>query len=221
MGILWSSAAFALLMAQTLSATTGGALPRVIKPDVYPEECIRKTDRIETIVVEFDTTAMGEPLKPVIITSTNACLNEAALASLAQSRFLGAGINAGLNPRRHLRASIIFDRIYSPSAPERKLRRSVRHRLNRVLKNLAKGDNPSEALVRLDEIQQKFGDDFSLAEFAAHRMLCAAARSELGDINGALADLYAVEETGLTDVTSSMTGANLSEIRDELKKAKK
>jgi len=222
MGIASASAAIMLLTAQGLAPANGGMPPRVIEPETYPEDCVQKAERIEAVVIEFDTTAIGEPINALILSSTNSCLDSAALEMIAHMRFLRTGgADAGLNPRKDLRATIKFDRIKSPSAPERQFRNSVQRRLEHVLKDLGNGKDPGEALARLEKIEAKYGDDFSLAELAAHRILRAAARSDLGDVKGALEDFNAAEETTLTDVTFAMTGSSISELRDALKNAEK
>jgi len=218
MGILLGLAASLQLTAQALAGSAAEP-PRKIEPEDYPEKCARKAERVETVTIAFDTSAMGEPINPVIIESTNSCFNEAALARIKQGRFLQTSGGVGLNPRKNLRASLVYDRINAASGPERKFRRSVRRHLDRVRKSLAKDEDPGEALARLEKTKEKYGDDFSLVELAAYRILCAAAHFELGDLDAAREDLRIAEKTGVADMPPGLEGATIAELRAMIEEA--
>ncbi|MEO1241707.1 MAG: hypothetical protein AAFX54_07335 [Pseudomonadota bacterium] len=95
--------------------------------------------------------------------------------------------------------------------PETQVRRRVSYGLERV-ENLIKQGQLEKAQERLNNLEAKFGDTFSLAELSSFLRQQAALKIELKDYPGALEDLYVIQAAGVTARYSVVVGNMIIEL---------
>ena len=190
-------AAAALAGAVSVKVEKMPALPSEPLTIEYPGKCIERAEALETVSIHFDIAVDGTTENVSALTSTNQCLNEAALRAVEDWTFWLLAKPGVTTDRKGVQVVLSFDRVNAPGSPDRRIRRGVGRRLAGVEKHLSRNKPPQKALARLDKIEARFGDRFSLAETTAFRVLRGEARIETADYDGALDDLRVALEAGL------------------------
>lgn len=175
------------------------ARPRVRMPPQYPERCMRTASKFEVVSIQFDVNTEGETENVQVIESTNACLNRAAIGSVAQWRYSPKLIDGKPVRRTGIITQVRFQ--LSDDDDERfDARRHVLQRIQNVHRRNRRGEDPTELLNQLVEIESKYGDKFTQIELANFHFVRAAVRLEMEDYEGALSDLYVVRRVGMVNV---------------------
>ena len=171
------------------------ARPRLRVPPRYPDKCqgrgsstrIKSADKEEIVLVEFDITPDGRTDNIKVIDSTNSCFDASARESVEQWRYDPKIVDGEPAFRRGVQAQIKYVLGTGAADPEDRMRRIVVRKLNKANKYIQ--TDPERALAELEEIESKYGDDFTAAESAAFHQVRGYARIKIGDYRSALDDL--------------------------------
>jgi hypothetical protein len=82
-------------------------------------------------------------------------------------------------------------------------------RAQRLLRNK---ENPEKVLSDLAELEDRYGDSFSLVELSAFHQVRAAARIEAKDYRGALDDLRIVQRLGMAGEATEAVGKTIAQL---------
>lgn len=199
---------FAFVLEKETQASTFDARPVKRVPPYYPENCMQRADDLETVVVSFTVTEEGETTDIEVLDSTNRCLNNAAKRSVRKWLYAPKMVEGEPVRRTDVQTVITFELSDGGDYAAWRVRSSFRRQLSRARREADKKDDPEKALLLLQEIEAKYGADFSQAESAEFYFARAAIRIQQEDYRGALDDLRIVRASG---VASSETAEKIIE----------
>ena len=84
--------------------------------------------------------------------------------------------------------------------------------ITRIQKLIVEDNKPEEALERLTKLYDDLGEDFTQAQLVAFHQMRGAARIQVGDYKGALADFRIVEGNGLPPDSADAIVATIREL---------
>ncbi|MEX0916109.1 MAG: energy transducer TonB, partial [Wenzhouxiangellaceae bacterium] len=84
------------------------AQPLVRIPPQYPQRCMARADKRESVLVEFDVTPEGTVVNPRVLDSTNSCLENAATRAVERWRYNPKIVDNVAAPRVGVRTTIEF-----------------------------------------------------------------------------------------------------------------
>ena len=90
-------------------AITAARLIRSIGP-VYPRRCERSAEALESVSLVFDVNANGRTTNPRVVSSTNSCFEDAAVAAIAKWRFDPRTVGGAPRPQTGVQATLNFRR---------------------------------------------------------------------------------------------------------------
>ena len=186
---------FVFVLEEETQALTFDARPLKRVPPVYPEICMRRADNLETVIVSFTVTEEGETADIEIVDSTNRCLNSSAVRSVKKWLYAPKVLDGEVVRRPDVQTVITFQ-LGEGNPAARRIRGPFRRELSRIRRDLSKDGDPEQALVRLQEIEAKYGADFSQAETVEFYYMRGVTRIGLKDYRGALDDFRTVRRSG-------------------------
>ncbi|MCB2112891.1 MAG: TonB family protein [Parvularculaceae bacterium] len=172
------------------------ARPITRYPPRYPERCMDDARNKETVYVEFDVTEEGDTENITIFDSTNSCLNSSALIAVKKWKYRPKLEDGKPVKRRGVQTQITYELASRFDPPPNRL--VVGRKMNSIAARIRRGDDPHSILAELDEIELKYGDDFSRTELRAFHQLRGSARLSAKDYRGALDDFRAAQRLGVS-----------------------
>ncbi len=85
------------------------AQPLVRIPPQYPQRCMDRARKRETVVLEFNVTPEGTVVNPQVVDSTNSCLDRAAMRAVERWRYNPKIVDNVAQPRFGVRTAIDFE----------------------------------------------------------------------------------------------------------------
>lgn len=157
-------------------------------PPRYPEKCMVRAAAREYVLVEYDVMPEGSTSGARIVKSTNACLEKAALDSVAQWQYEPKTVAGQAVSRAGVQTMIVFELSGASPRPEDQARPLVWRRLISIQNDIRKKRSPEIILADLAELEAKHGAGFTKGELGAFHQLRATARLMAKDYAGALDD---------------------------------
>jgi TonB family protein len=205
-------ASFTFVFKEPTQAEDFDARPLLRVPPRYPDQCEGRVSASEYVVVEFDVSVEGIPENIRIIESTNSCFNRTAKNAVKKWRYHPKTIAGKPVARKDVVTQISFEMASSSRPPELNYRRALKKRLDRVRRSIRRGEDPQESLLKLKEIEDEFGDDFSKFEMMQFYYLRGVVRIAAGDYPGALDDMRVVQRTGLAGDASERVEKTIAQL---------
>jgi TonB family protein len=205
-------ASFTFVFKEPTQAEDFDARPLLRVPPRYPDQCQWRADGSESVFVEFDISVEGVPENIRTIESTNPCFNGAAKNAVKKWRYHPKTIAGKPAVRKGVVTQITFQLSEGAREPQWKYRRALKARLNRVRRSIRRGEDPQESLLKLKEIEDEFGDDFSKYEMMQFYYLRGVVRIAAGDYPGALDDMRVVQGTGMAGEDSERVEKTIAQL---------
>lgn len=187
--------------AQPTTISDFDARPIKRTPPRYPERCMRSARSTEMVYVEFDVNEKGATQNIRVVESTNKCLEGSSIASVAKWEYAPKTVDGVPAKREGVQTLITYELVGSgvPISPQVKVRQRVWYGLTRIRSQLLRNRSPEVVLAELEELEAKYGDEFTPVEQNAFLQIRAGARIRAGDYAGALDDLRLVRDNGVRD----------------------
>ncbi len=190
---------FTFVLEEPTQAEEFDVKPLLRQPPVYPVGCMRKADELERVLVEFDVDVDGETENISVVDTTNSCLNNSAVVSIEEWKYRPKIFEGKAVPRENVQTIIT----YHLSDERRGSRPGVAKKLMRAQKRVAKDKDAGAAFAILDEVEERFGENFSVEELSAFHQVRGMALLQTGDYAGALDDFRIVKRLGVNDTDTS------------------
>lgn len=184
------------------------------EPPLYPNRCQRRAGEYEWVVLEYDISSDGIPENISIYESSNSCFDSAAVNAVKKWRFRPRLINGEPALREGFLTQITF-RLASRASIRPEFRKPVFIRLKRAERLLNSGET-EKALEVLDNLERRFGDDFSQKEQSTFLRLRAGVKIAMNDYAGALDDLRTVQKIGLAGQSNEEVGKLIVQLEEAL-----
>lgn len=167
-------------------------------PPYYPEKCIARANKSESVTLVFDLTKGGRTENIRVVNSTNKCLNKAAIKAVSRWRYRERIVDGEPVARKDIETVVTFQ-LSDGVPPDLVIRWPVKKKLNSAKRALTSENDPDKALIILQQLENEYGDSFSRIELASFHQVRATARLEAGDYRGALDDFRMVKKMGMAD----------------------
>jgi TonB family protein len=171
--------------------------PLVRMPPQYPRRCMDTARSSEIVIVEFDVNEAGDTENIKVVDSTLRCLESPSVSSVAEWKYAPRMREGKPVRRTGVQTLISFQlsgRGVAPSAQD-EIRRAVWFRLSSVRADLLKDRSPAVLLADLEELERKYGPEFTKNEAALFHQVRAGVRIKAQDYAGALDDLRIVKRS--------------------------
>jgi len=185
-------------------------------PPEYPEGCARRARSEEYVILEFDVSAKGTPENIKIIESTRKCFHKSAIAAVEKWKYDPKTVDGltVVRPNVITRITYLLKKTGTSRSP-RDLRSGFVQKIKSVSR-LLNANKLDKAEEKLDDITNKYGDDFSPAERALFHQMRGALRLSRKDYTGALDDLRIAQKGRYLDEKTTIA---IGEMIDNLEKA--
>ena len=184
--VMRAIAFFAIVWAFPAPAAAEGSPPAAYAPVGYPAHCAKDAAPVETVRLEFSLSPQGKPERIQVLDSTNRCFDRPAIIYVSDWVYGPRTTHApGVQPQTAT-VTLRFDRDGSTRTAGPSRTEKLRDELAAISHRLGNDGDPSEALRRLEEIENEYSGFLFSGELVAHRILTAIAYQAKGDIDGAL-----------------------------------